>query len=77
MLESLNRPDQIENTTVQMENTLIQSLNTTREIENETISSSTLNLKKNTKKPVPLGTDFLVPSDVLLSQGETPNYHRR
>ena len=77
MPESLNRPVEFENSTVQMENTLIQSLNMTSEIENVIISPTTLTLKKNTKKPVPLGTDFLVPSDVLLSQGETPNYHRR
>ena len=32
---------------------------------------------KNTKKAIPLGMTFVLPSDVLLSQGETPNYHRR
>ena len=34
--------------------------------------------KKYTKKPTPLKVSvFYLPSDVLLSQGETPNYHRR
>ena len=34
----------------------------------------TIKIKK--KKPLPIGND-LAPGDVLLSQGETPNYHRR
>jgi hypothetical protein len=46
-------------------------------LKSEIVSELTAFRNKKTKQKEQLSLFFLLPGGVLLSQGETPNYHRR